>query len=59
MLLDLPCLTCGAEHVGGSTVIDVRASETAMSQIAMESTRRMAGCITFGTFKLGASQQIA
>ena len=31
MLFDLPCLTRGAERVGGSTVIDVRASETAVS----------------------------
>ena len=56
MLFDLPCLTRGAEHVGGSTVIDVRANETAASRIATESTRRMAECITFGTFKLGANQ---
>ena len=55
MLFDLPCLTRGAERVGGSTVIDVRASETAVSLIATESTRR-AECITFGTFKLGANQ---
>ena len=32
MLFDLPCLTRGAERVGGSTVFDVRASETAVSQ---------------------------
>ena len=42
VLFDLPCLTRGAERVGGSTVIDVRASETAVSRIATESTRRMA-----------------
>ena len=41
MLFDLPCLTRGAERVGGSTVIDVRASEKAVSRIATESTRRM------------------
>ena len=56
MLFDLPCLTRGAERVGGSTVIDVRASETAVSRIAAESTRKMAECITFGSFKLGANQ---
>ena len=54
VLFDLTCLTRGAERVGGSTVIDVRASETAVSRIAKESTRRMAEFITFGTFKLGA-----
>ena len=58
MLFDLLCLTRGAERVGGSTVIGVRASETAVSRIATESTRRMTVCITetFGTFKLGANQ---
>ena len=56
MLFDLPILTRGAERVGGSTVIDVRASETAVSRIATESTGRMAECITFGTFKFGANQ---
>ena len=50
MLFDLPCLTRGDERVGGSTVIDVRASETAVSRIVAESTRRMAKCTTFGSF---------
>ena len=47
MLFDLPCLKRGAERVGGSTVIDVRASDTAVSRIATESTRRMAECTIF------------
>ena len=56
MLFDLPCLTRGAERVGGSTVIDVRASKTVVSRIATEGTMGMAGCITFGSFKLDANQ---
>ena len=38
MLFDLPCLTRGAERVGGSTVIDVRASETAQGLLIEDSS---------------------